>query len=300
MLHALHIVSLLSLILGAALGTAISVHDDSQISMVVDDKGIANFSGVPEGWTRRKGGCSICEWGRTFRNIAGNGAVQNSVLRLCIEHKCTGYKDNQETRFGQYKQHSHVTFCFSPGHDSCEHAVHSVWCTMNQWSEWSNCSKPCNGGSRSRNRTVKTQGYYQMFNRRVFQRLKDLPMKCPTNSEKQICNKRKCECSCEHGTPANGSKCTVYKKEVCFKCSKGHHMQNKSKTCAANVCACQDGVAANTTECKTHNTTQCAECSSGFSLDNDTGKCDEKSIARSWPPPCLVFCLAVCWFVFSQ
>ena len=54
-----------------------------------------------------------------------------------------------------------------------------VDCTVNDWSDWSTCDKPCGGGSKSRTRTVKTQP------------LNDGKI-CPVLSETQVCNQIIC------------------------------------------------------------------------------------------------------------
>jgi hypothetical protein len=69
-----------------------------------------------------------------------------------------------------------------------------VDCKVNDWSEWSNCNKPCGGGQMTRTRTIRVQPQYG-------------GMSCPSLSDVQDCNANPCPVNCSVSDWGGWSKC---------------------------------------------------------------------------------------------
>ena len=73
--------------------------------------------------------------------------------------------------------------------------INKINCEVNDWSEWSTCSKTCGGGSKTRSRTVKTQP-------------KNGGTECPTLNETDVCNTQECPINCEVNNWSDWSSCS--------------------------------------------------------------------------------------------
>ena len=73
----------------------------------------------------------------------------------------------------------------------------SVDCVLGEWEDWSNCSKSCGGGNRSRSRPVETQ-----------EANGGNPCKVEDKSESEECNSQDCPIDCQWGPYGEWTDCT--------------------------------------------------------------------------------------------
>lgn len=87
------------------------------------------------------------------------------------------------------------------------------------------------------------------------------------------------ECTCRHGSEAQGPPCKLHKMEICAKCKKGYH-PDESSVCVLNICKCPNGKPATgwsigTGKCEKHGDLNCVKCAAGYSKAKN-GTCDMK------------------------
>ena len=114
------------------------------------------------------------------------------------------------------------------------HYSPSVDCKLGQWEDWSNCSKSCGGGNRSRSRAVEIQEA-------------NGGNPCVENtSQNETCNSHKCPIDCQWGPYGEWMECTK-------SCGGGEKTRSRSKeTSAENGGKDCPGNETDTTSCNEH------------------------------------------------
>jgi len=93
--------------------------------------------------------------------------------------------------------------------------LEKVDCILGEWADWSNCSKSCGGGNRSRSRPVETQ-----------EANGGNPCKEEDKSESEECNSQDCPIDCQWGPFGEWTTCTK-------SCGGGEKTRSRSKETSA-------------------------------------------------------------------
>jgi len=246
-----------------------------------------------------RGGCDSCGFhGQCHVHTPTNRMRVCSGICKSLGNVCRGWEVRPWGRVAV------CCMCSEPGSKACHSKQEVRDCIDGTWGEWSNCSKKCNGGTRTQRKSMKQSATAS-----------GKPCSQP-RVKTEACNEKPCpgfhlagekylpnNCSCQNEVKAHGANCSSHQKEICTSCNSWYHRQNT--TCAENTCKCDNGQHVNFNACKKHGTKNCSSCDDGYELkDNASNASDavnacEKSFGTSPRMPKSACALALSLWLFA-